>query len=316
MAFTKAELEALKNAILASNQPITASQHRAFVQNLIDEMYDAQSRGNLLAGVQDGTGVVTGDEILFIRGGQAYLVPASVFGAGASTLAALGDVVISDPQDDEILVYNSVSGKWENTDLSAVLVTQAQLTAALANYDLFKGYFANLAALEALPGPFLDGSWALVGTAGTFQHYDWDKTAGAWAAIQGEQGPPGVVDLAALDLRYLRRDIPETVDEPLTVDQLTFEDTTISTSPVAYLGVLANGRVVRVQVPSVPGGFYTEITPAATVWVINHGFGRRPGGYIARNNSGQQIFGTPDYPTLYQMTLTFPGAVSGDISVV
>jgi hypothetical protein len=70
--------------------------------------------------------------------------------------------------------------------------------------------------------------------------------------------------------------------------------------------------------PAGPAGtvFYTEITPATNVWVINHGFGRRPGGYIALNNSGQQIFGTPAFPTLNQMTLTFPGDVSGDISVI
>jgi hypothetical protein len=79
MALTKAQLEALKNSLLASQQPIIASTHRELIQNIIDEMYDAQSRGNLLAGVQiDGT-TTTGDTIVLIRSGQAYLVPTSLF---------------------------------------------------------------------------------------------------------------------------------------------------------------------------------------------------------------------------------------------
>jgi hypothetical protein len=79
MALTKAQLEALKNSLLASQQPIIASTHRELIQNIIDEMYDAQSRGNLLAGVQiDGT-TTTGDTLVLIRSGQAYLVPTSLF---------------------------------------------------------------------------------------------------------------------------------------------------------------------------------------------------------------------------------------------
>lgn len=114
MAYTKAQLEALKNSILASAQPINAAQHRSMVQNLINEMFDPQSRGNLLAGVQaDGT-TAEGDTTLLIRSGQAYLVPAALFGGGAANLAGLGDVVISDPQDGDFLVFDGVSGKWKN----------------------------------------------------------------------------------------------------------------------------------------------------------------------------------------------------------
>lgn len=77
MAYTKAQLEALKNSILASAQPITAAQHRSMVQNIIDEMFDPQSRGNLLAGVQADGIIVEGDTALVIRSGQAYLMPLS-----------------------------------------------------------------------------------------------------------------------------------------------------------------------------------------------------------------------------------------------
>lgn len=139
MAFTKAELEALKNALLASNQPITAATHRSFVQNIIDELYDAQSRGDLLAGVQEDAATEAGDLVLLIRGGEAFLVPASVFGGGAGTLAGLGDVIITDPQDEEILSYNSSSGKWVNIPLTGLFVTQAELTAALDALQLPEG---------------------------------------------------------------------------------------------------------------------------------------------------------------------------------
>jgi hypothetical protein len=80
MALTKAQLEALKNSLLASQQPIIASTHRELIQNIIDEMYDAQSRGNLLAGVQQNGTTTTGDTLLLIRSGQIFLVPTSLFG--------------------------------------------------------------------------------------------------------------------------------------------------------------------------------------------------------------------------------------------
>ena len=120
MALTKSQLEALKNTLLASQQPIDASTHRAFVQNVIDEMYDAQSRGDLLAGVQtDGT-TASGDTILLIRSGEMFLVPSSLF-VGSGTLAALSDVVIIDEQEGDILSYNAVEGVWENIVASSLI---------------------------------------------------------------------------------------------------------------------------------------------------------------------------------------------------
>jgi hypothetical protein len=81
MALTKAQLEALKNSLLASQQPIIASTHRELIQNVINEMYDAQSRGNLLAGVQQNGTTTTGDTLLLIRSGEMFLVPTSLFGS-------------------------------------------------------------------------------------------------------------------------------------------------------------------------------------------------------------------------------------------
>jgi hypothetical protein len=105
MAFTKAQLEALKNTLLASNQPILASQHRQQVQGIIDEMYDAQSRGNILVGVQSDTVSGSSDTFLVFRSGQAYQLPVSL--VNANDLANLGDVFINDLQDGDSLVYDT-----------------------------------------------------------------------------------------------------------------------------------------------------------------------------------------------------------------
>jgi hypothetical protein len=123
MALTKAQLEALKNSLLASQQPIIASTHRELIQNVIDEMYDAQSRGNLLAGVQQNGTTTTGDTLLLIRSGQIFLVPASLFG-GVGTLEGLSDVVIVDEQAGDTLRYDPVDGVWKNVSLDDILGDQ------------------------------------------------------------------------------------------------------------------------------------------------------------------------------------------------
>lgn len=119
MAYTKAQLEALKNSLLASGQPITAAaQHRPLVQSLIDEMYDAQSRGNVLSGVSSSGTTANGDLVLVIRSGVAYLIPATEFGGAGLNIEDLADVVIVDPQDGDAIVYNAVTETWVNVNTS------------------------------------------------------------------------------------------------------------------------------------------------------------------------------------------------------
>ena len=115
MAFTKAQLEALKNTLLASNQPILASQHRQQVQGIIDEMYDAQSRANILVGVQSDTVQGGSDTFLVFRSGQAYQLPVSL--VNANDLASLGDVFINNLEDGDSLVYDAVADRWENRSI-------------------------------------------------------------------------------------------------------------------------------------------------------------------------------------------------------
>jgi hypothetical protein len=81
---TKAALEAAVNALLAPSQPITANgMHKPSMQQVINEMYDAQSRGDVLAAVAAVLSLSAGDQILIIRSGEAKLVARSAF-AGAS----------------------------------------------------------------------------------------------------------------------------------------------------------------------------------------------------------------------------------------
>jgi hypothetical protein len=115
MAYTKAQLEAIKNTLLASNQPILASQHRSQIQSLIDEMYDGQSRGNILVGVQSDTVQGASDTFLIFRSGNAYQIPLSLF--SATTLQTLGDVFITDLQNGDSLVYNLANDRWENQNI-------------------------------------------------------------------------------------------------------------------------------------------------------------------------------------------------------
>jgi hypothetical protein len=139
MAFTKAQLEALKNSLLASNQPILASQHRQQIQSIIDEMYDAQSRANILVGVQSDSVQGGSDTFLVFRSGQAYQLPVSLL--NANDLSSLGDVFINNLEDGDSLVYDSVANRWENRNISIGFalsnLSDVQLT-SLAGGDILR----------------------------------------------------------------------------------------------------------------------------------------------------------------------------------
>jgi len=77
---TKAAIEALVNAFLAPGQPITANgMHKPSMQKIIDELYDAQSRGDVLSGVATVVSLNVGDKVLLIRGSEAKLIDKAVF---------------------------------------------------------------------------------------------------------------------------------------------------------------------------------------------------------------------------------------------
>lgn len=82
---TQAEFTAAINALLAPGQPITANgQHKPSMAVVATELYDAQSRADLLAAIATVLSLSGGDQALIIRSGAAKLVPTTVFGGGVS----------------------------------------------------------------------------------------------------------------------------------------------------------------------------------------------------------------------------------------
>jgi hypothetical protein len=130
---TKAEIETIVNAFLAPSQPITANgMHKPSMQALIDELYTAQSRGDVLAGVTVGSSLNTGDLVFVIRSGAARLVNKSNFSGGnrwrgdydASTnlFPNPGDVL----PGDEFFV--SVTGSLNGEDVPVGTILKARTT--------------------------------------------------------------------------------------------------------------------------------------------------------------------------------------------
>lgn len=109
MAYTKPELEGLKNTLLASGQPIPASQHRTFEQALIDELFDAQSRGDLLADVNSSVSNQSDDLYFVIRGGVAYLVPSPVSAFDRVITSTVGNIVLNMASKVERVFVGSAS---------------------------------------------------------------------------------------------------------------------------------------------------------------------------------------------------------------
>lgn len=78
---TKPELEAAVNTLLAPGQPITANgQHKPSMQQIINELYDAVSRGKVLATVDSVVSLTSGDQVFIVRSGEVKRVDRSVFG--------------------------------------------------------------------------------------------------------------------------------------------------------------------------------------------------------------------------------------------
>lgn len=117
---TSAELKALSNSQLASGTEIPATKHRTVNDAIIDELYNAQSRGNVLAGVQAALAIAAGDKVLVIRGGQAYLLSADEFGF-ISNFVDLEDVAIPSPSNNQVVRYDSATSKWVASDLNSII---------------------------------------------------------------------------------------------------------------------------------------------------------------------------------------------------
>jgi hypothetical protein len=135
---TKAALEALVNALLAPNQPITANgQHKPSMQKIIDELYDAQSRGNVLASLPEVLSLITGDKVLLFRSGVATI-------ANKDLLGGVGSGVTD---GDKVGVEVSDSGAtWLPKDYTTAIVSTAGATITLPLISKYEGRFTGSAS--------------------------------------------------------------------------------------------------------------------------------------------------------------------------
>lgn len=176
MAYTKVQVEALNNAQLASGQTdkITATKHRLVNQAIIDEMYDAQSRANLLAAVEAALSTATGDKVLLIRSGVAKLVDISLIASDTlflglyASLVALetahataesGQYAIVDPgsgtdavkyiwDEDEGWVSGGGTGASVWGDLGGTLADQTDLNSALNARELITNKATDFTTID------------------------------------------------------------------------------------------------------------------------------------------------------------------------
>ena len=117
---TEAALKSLSNTELASGTEIPATKHRIVNDAIIEELFNAQSRGDVLSSVQAAVAIATGDKVLVIRSGAAYLLDADEFGF-ISNFVDLDDVAISSPSNNQLVRWNSTTSKWVVSDLSSLL---------------------------------------------------------------------------------------------------------------------------------------------------------------------------------------------------
>lgn len=84
---TKEQLETLKNSKLADAQPITAATHRSFEQDIINEMYNANSRAAMLVNADEvAATLLTGDTIFIKRGAAGVFIPKDAFALTVGSL--------------------------------------------------------------------------------------------------------------------------------------------------------------------------------------------------------------------------------------
>jgi len=112
---TQAELVAISNFQLQSQTQIPASKHRIVNDSMTSEMYNPQSRGDVLAGVQEATSLVAGDEVFVIRSGAAFLLDAGTFGF-VDKFEDLTDVTFGSPSNTQIVNFNTATSKLVFSD--------------------------------------------------------------------------------------------------------------------------------------------------------------------------------------------------------
>jgi hypothetical protein len=287
MAFTKAQLEALKNSLLASNQPILASQHRQQIQSIIDEMYDAQSRANILVGVQSDSVQGGSDTFLVFRSGQAYQLPVSLL--NANDLASLGDVFINNLEDGDSLVYDAVANRWENRSVLLGFelsnLTDVQLN-SLAGGDILR-YNATSSRWENVSLASLLAPYALLTDLTAYQKTDDKGQPNGYASLDGGAKVPS-------------NQLPSFVDDVLEFSSLSAFPTTGETGKI-YVALDTN-KTYRWS-----GSAYIEISPSD----VNSVFGRT-GVVTAQSSDYASFYATLDTAQTITGAKTFSNLVRID----
>lgn len=149
---TQAELTTAVNALLAGGQPITATIHRSAEGQIIAELYNANSRGAVLAGVAQQASFSGGDRLLTVRAGAVVSIPFT----GVSSSQRRGAADISGgsyPTNGSGAAGAVVAGDWWNVTVGG-------------NLDLGTGaepvpVKSILLALTDAPGQ-VPGSWRVI----------------------------------------------------------------------------------------------------------------------------------------------------------
>ena len=105
----------------------------------------------------DVSGGTISDRTLWINSANGHLYRGTVDveatgggGGGSSTLAGLSDVTITDVQNDQLLVYNTSTGQWENAALAAYNLNAISLTSGGVSIALSDGVASS--DVDLLPG--------------------------------------------------------------------------------------------------------------------------------------------------------------------
>ena len=77
-------------------------------------------------------------------------------GGGGGSVATLSDVQLSTLAEGDILRYNTLASKWQNTNLSLSITPTITLTAASTVYSVLQGTITNYASYSALASVYID----------------------------------------------------------------------------------------------------------------------------------------------------------------